>query len=94
MPTIWKFEIVPSDGHEVTLTMPRGARVLCAREQRDTICVWAEVDRSAPLEPRRFEVFGTGWDLPPGERRYLGTASIYGGSLIFHVYEPAAVTAD
>ncbi len=88
MRTIWKYELVVKyPGHQAIVRMPRGAHVFCAREQGPEICVWADVDTDAPAEPRTFEVFGTGWEFPPGERRYVGTAMLDGGRFVFHVYE-------
>ena len=72
------------------MSIPEGATILTAHEQRNEICIWAEVCPTAPLEARTFEVFGTGHDMPIDmgiERRYIGTAIINGGSYIFHVYE-------
>lgn len=84
--TIWKFLLRPGE----PVVMPAGARPISAREQHDTICVWAEVDPAAPMEPRHFGVYGTGHALPDDPGRFLGTASLHGGRLIFHVYEPPA----
>ena len=91
MKTIWKFVLDP---RHLTLDMPQGAVVLTAREQRDEICIWAEVDPSAINEARFFDVFGTGHDLPTGmglDRRYIGTAMLHGGSLVLHVYERTGI---
>ena len=85
--TIWKYTIDPTN---LTIEMPKEAIILTAREQGDNICLWVEVDPCKLLEPRIFEVFGTGHDIPIDmgiERKYIGTAIIYSGTLIFHVYE-------
>ena len=63
---------------------------MTAREQGNEICLWAEVGPDRPLEMRSFEIFGTGHDIPVDtgvDRMYIGTASLYSGALIFHVYE-------
>lgn len=93
--SIWKFKLEPSEldfDNKITITMPYGANILTAAGQGDDICLWAEVDNrmSAPTTGRTFEVFGTGHTIPYDmgiERKYLGTAMIYGGKLVFHVYE-------
>lgn len=84
--TIWKFLIDP-----VSLEgrLPAGAKILTAREQGEQICVWAEVDPAAPMMTRRFAVYGTGHEMPDNPGAYIGTAMLHGGSLVFHVYEPA-----
>ena len=87
MRTIHKYTLLPG---RLKVQMPKGAKVLTAREQIDDVCVWAEVDTTAPKEIRVFEVFGTGQAIPQGmgmEWRYVGTAHLEGGALVFHVYE-------
>lgn len=90
--TIWKYVLVPKRGtFNILIDIPKGATVLTAREQGDDICIWAEVNPEEPFEETRiFEVFGTGHEMPIDmkiDRKYIGTASIRGGYLIFHVYE-------
>ncbi len=85
--TIWKYVLIPE---KLTISIPEGATILTAREQKDEICVWAEVDPGNVLEVRTFEIFGAGHHIHVGmgvDRKYIGTASLYGGDLIFHIYE-------
>lgn len=87
MKTIHKF---PLFVNKLDIEMPKGARILTAREQHDTICVWAEVDTAQQTERRRFEVFGTGHPMREDmgiSREYIGTAILEGGALVLHVYE-------
>lgn len=84
MTEIWKFVLEGNCEAE----MPVGAKILTAREQRNNICVWAEVNPQAAKETRHFEVYGTGHAMPEGNRRYLGTAHLSGGTFVFHVFEP------
>ena len=87
MRTIWKFTLEMMRQPQ-PITLPAGAFVLTAREQGGAICMWVEVDTSAANTVRRFEVFGTGWEMPPGTRGYIGTVQFTDGSpLVFHVYE-------
>jgi hypothetical protein len=88
MQTIHKYELKfpPKNGDAVNVDMPIGAEILTAREQGDSICVWALVDPSKAKIPRFFQVFGTGWEIRSGEeRKFLGTAFL--GGLVFHVFE-------
>ena len=85
MTTIWKAELQPADVQQVMV--PMGAEMLCAREQFDKICVWYRCDPSAAKEPRTIAIVGTGNPAPGAEGRYLGTASLHGGNLMFHVFE-------
>lgn len=87
MKSIWKFVLDPKN---LKVMMPIGARLLTAQGQNDQICVWAEVDIAADKEPVTFEIFGTGHEIPEDmgiDREYIGTAQIYSGSLVFHVYK-------
>jgi hypothetical protein len=86
MKTIWKFEL---DAKNLRVWMPVGAKLLTAQGQNDQICVWAEVDSEADKEEVIFEIFGTGHEILTGmgvDREYIGTAQIFKGELVFHVY--------
>jgi len=85
--TIWKYILNPE---MLTINIPRGATILTAREQKEEICIWVEVDPNNMLETRTFEVYGTGHHISSGigvERKYIGSVSLHHGDLIFHVYE-------
>lgn len=85
MRTVWKYEI---DTTEIqTLQMPVGAEILCVQLQRTHICLWAEVDTGAPLKARVIYTCGTGTPQPPAPKRYIGTYQLFGGELVWHVYE-------
>lgn len=81
--TIWKIALRGADVQ--TIDVPVGAEFLCAREQRDDICVWFRCDPSQPVEQRKVAIVGTG-NPAPADGRYIGTASLLNGSLIFHVF--------
>jgi hypothetical protein len=82
--TIWKAVIARDD---YSFDAPKGAELLTAREQGRDICVWFRCDPTEPKEARRVEVSGTGWDNAP-TGRYVGSAHLDGGALVFHVFEP------
>lgn len=90
--TIWKYVLSPG----MPVRMPRGATVLHAAGQGDDLCVWALVDPQAPTEERRFDVYGTGHPCPAPEAlgRYVGTAHLNDGALVFHVFEYRSIAAD
>lgn len=98
MNTIWKFGLEPTE-HGATISMPRGATVLCVQEQGNAPQLWALVDSDAPQEQRVFYTFGTGHPLPKDVRhrlvvahtlRYVGTFQLHAGALVFHVFEGPA----
>lgn len=82
---------------EIRLNMPNGAIIRKVAEQDGDICIWAEVNTGCAEVERRFEVFGTGQEMPTeilGARRsYLDTVfidtPIVPFQLVFHVYERA-----
>jgi len=82
---VWKFVL---EDPETTVQMPAGAEVLSIGVQREQVCLWALVDPLQPVEPRRFVVVGTGWDVP-GHGRFLGTVLLASGELVFHIWEAA-----
>lgn len=84
-PVIWKQVLQAMDAQQVML--PEGAEILCAREQYEEICIWFRCDPSAEKLPRYIAIVGTGHAAPGPEGRYIGTASLRGGQLIFHVFE-------
>lgn len=84
MKTIWKQILKAADVQQIEV--PRGAEMLCAKEQFEQICVWFRCDPAEPFELRSISVAGTGHPATP-DGRYLGTASLQGGQLMFHVFE-------
>jgi hypothetical protein len=83
MTTIWKAVLQWEDMQEISV--PAGAEMLCAREQNEEIAVWFKCDPEAKKVPRKIAMCGTGHPAPDG--RYLGTAALRGGKLMFHVFE-------
>lgn len=85
--TVYKFHLMHGSPG---IDMPRGAQVLCAREQNGELYLWALVDPEEPTEERHFDVFGTGHVIPPlleGGRRFVDTVLMHEGSLVLHVFE-------
>ena len=83
---VWKFPLdeLNADG-EVAVSMPIGSEILTAREQGETLCVWARVDPDEKRTvKRRFVVCGTGHPAPFTD--YVGTGMLFGGSLVLHVF--------
>lgn len=83
--TVWKSVLNLTDSQRIEV--PVGAELLCVREQFEEICVWFRCDPSAKKEMRDIAIVGTGNPAPAEEGRYLGTASLKGGALMFHVFE-------
>lgn len=84
---IWKFVITPSNS---MVEIPIGAEILTIQAQGENPCIWAMVDPSKKTEIRQFDVFGTGHDIIDNmgfERKYINTFQLYGGALVFHLFE-------
>jgi hypothetical protein len=81
--TIFKYPLTTDAPFVVT---PVGAQILCVQVQRGTPCLWALVERDAPLERRHFMIYGTGHPHDGGGV-YVGTYQLEGGALVFHVFE-------
>lgn len=86
MGVIWKQALKLTGVQKISV--PDGAEILCAREQFEEICVWFRCDPGRAQSERWIAIIGTGHDAPSAiDGRYIGTASLKGGSLIFHVFE-------
>jgi len=87
MKKIYKYEIKPD---ELRVEMPQGAKIVHVDNQREHLCLWAEIDPDAPVEVRQFAVFPTGGHIPEYPDvtvKHLGTVNVKDGFFIFHVYE-------
>lgn len=85
MRTIFKYPLDVAD--EQVVALPHGAQILCAQMQHSMPCIWAEVDRQAPVSQRIFYMYGTGHRVPTDRvQTYVGTVQLSGGALVFHVY--------
>lgn len=86
MKTIYKYKIETTDSQ--TISMPKASQVLTVQVQHGKPHIWAYIDNTDNSEePRTIEVFGTGNPIPEGARRYIGSYQLFGGDLIFHVFE-------
>lgn len=94
---IWKFEPLASEAF--SLRMPRGAEILTVQVQHGKPQIWAKVDPTAPVESRRFALFGTGHRIPDEREsehalRYVGTFQVDGGALVFHLFEASPLDIE
>jgi hypothetical protein len=71
------------------IAMPKGAQCLFVWEQDNRAFFWALVDPTADGEVRHFIAVETGGESVPAKSRYLGTAMLYSGSYVLHVFELA-----
>lgn len=84
--TVWKFPLRLVDEQEVSL--PDGAKILCAQVQGATLCLWALVDPDKPAATRAIRIYGTGRPIPDSDSLvYVDTFQVERGALVFHVFE-------
>jgi len=93
---IWKFDVPIIDASHkgvVRVDLPQSSEVLSCGAVGDRLFIWAKFlsdSRDLDFVPRYFEVFGTGHEITNDmgiERKFIGTAFMHGGSLVWHVFE-------
>ena len=67
--------------------MPVGAQLLCVNVQDDRIFVWALVNPEAQKEKRIIEIYGTGHNMGPAERKFINTFFVKNAMYVFHAFE-------
>ena len=86
---IYRYQMNVTD--VVNLDLPKGADVLSVGPPRDRndgpLDLWAAVDPQAEIESRTFRIIGTGNPMPDFHGLFIGTVPMFGGTLIFHVFE-------
>ena len=89
---VFKYPIPIDDKFD--LMLPVGAALLSVQVQHDTACIWALVDANAPRERRSFTLYGTGRPCQENPKDYIGSFQVYGGSLVFHLFEPSVPNGE
>ena len=94
MKTIWKYELLPN--RMQTVTIPFGGQILTAQTKEDNAPImWVLVDPDMPMLERHLGIYTTNTAVPDDPGRYIGTFTIYEGTLEFHLFEmdtPPAAT--
>ena len=85
MKKVYKYVLPMYD--DVAIELPQGAKILKVDTQESVPCIWALVDPDAPLEMRKFRVVGTGHPIEEKGLEFIGTFQMYGGELVFHLFE-------
>ena len=81
---IWKYTL----GHDVGMVrvaVPKGGIIRSVGLQYGACTMWIEVDPHAPTEQRRFEIVGTGHEIPLLATVYCGTVMV--DPFVWHIYE-------
>ena len=86
MKTIFKYKLGTTDHQDIEF--PKGAELISAQAIGEDLFVWAKVDPEQHMEKREIRVIGTGHQVYDDEKlRHLGTTQMFGGTLIWHVFE-------
>lgn len=80
---IYKYSLSP-EAYQY-LEMPSIQRILSVQNQGGNICVWAIVDREAPVRRYRFAIYGTGNSINLAySQEFIGTVQI--DNFVWHVF--------
>lgn len=86
MKRVYKYPLEVND--EVSVYMPKGARVLSVQVQDGRPCLWAECNPDGESVLRTFLIRGTGHPIDDEiEKEYIGTIQMCEGLIVFHVFE-------
>lgn len=85
---IWKYPIAIQPELQ-TIQLPRLATILAFRLQKGKPYIWVFANPGSNPEPRIFQIFGTGQDLPSwcGPFCYHGTVQMGSGVHVWHLFE-------
>lgn len=84
MKTIYKYQLQTKTNQ--TVNVPEGAKFLTVKTQNGEPCLWAEIDPSNPITPRKIAIHGTG-HLISDNLQYISTFEMSNGNLVFHAFE-------
>lgn len=84
---VYKYDLPLKD--EFQLPLPRGAKLLAFRFQKDTPCLWALVDPNRPLDPHQFRLVETGQKIEEEAKNlvYIGTDLSSSHKYVLHLFE-------
>lgn len=81
--TIWKYQLNIVSLQNINLAAD--AKILSVDIQNNTLCLWALTNPNAPTTYRTIEIVGTGMEVSPYQKRFIGTVQM--GVLVWHVFE-------
>ena len=85
--SVWKSEIFTGPGID-QIALPEGAVFLSVQTQGSSmVSIWAEIDYSRPSKQYTILTVGTGAQLVPDEKKYIGTYQIERLQEVYHVFE-------
>jgi len=86
MKRIYKYDLVLTSQQSIYL--PLHTKILCAKEQYNSIVIYAEIDTDVMDEEFvEFIIVGTGHPVPDLNMKYIDTVLLDDGRLVWHVYK-------
>lgn len=82
---IYKYPLQIVDSQ--TIAMPKVRQILSVQVQQGTLCLWALVDETSPVENRCIELYGTGATVPDKPMYHIDTVLLYNDTLVLHVFD-------
>lgn len=83
MITIYKYPL--SHGLQQVRPIPVGANIISVQMQDGVPCIWAIVDTTAEVIPVKFQIYGTGQEIPTDcLLKHIG--SVQDGEYVWHVF--------
>jgi len=87
MRTIYKYPIQIT-GEVQKIEMPQNGRICDFQEQGTHPTLWVEVNTEMPTEIRKFQIFGTGVEIPdPDDHNYCYRGTVQRGIYVWHLFE-------
>jgi hypothetical protein len=72
----------------VSISLPKDAVIMTVQMQHGVPTMWAMVDPDAPMETRKFRIYGTGHPVEVADvGRYISTFQQFNGQLVWHIFE-------
>jgi len=87
MKTIHKISLLIEDVR--TYDLPEGAVILSVAEQHKQLMMWYMFDHQSAsrVTPRQIRIYGTGHQIDQENLVFIGTALMFNGSIVYHVFE-------
>jgi len=86
MRKIFKYPMRVTDHQEVKM---KDGIILAVQAQGKELCLWSLIDPESQETTKEFRVIGTGHPIPEDDEafKYIGTAQMFNGNLVWHVFE-------
>jgi len=85
MRTIHKIQLEITDIQ--TIKLPENSKILTAQFQKETLCLWAEVDTSRPIKEIQIAIIGTGNPFCFEEYYHQYIATVQDSFLVWHIFQ-------